>query len=190
MFKRKKHKYERMSETELLNCYFLEEDEMAFGALYGRYQNKLQQFFKCKLSNSKQSQLNDLMQQTYFNILKSRAFKHNEIRQFENYLMTTAYNTFNQFCSQTQKENSIIKPLINVNRKRNTVESDNSRFEEQVIFLKTAIRQLSSPNQRAAIEGRLAGKPNKEIAFDMQVNVKRVEDYIHRAKVNLKKIAN
>ncbi len=188
MFKRKKHKYERMSETELLNCYFIEEDELAFGALYKRYQNKLQQFFKCKLSNSKRSQLDDLIQQTYFNIIKSKAFKHNEIRQFEDYLMTTAYNTFNQFYSQAQKENSIMKPLINVNR--NTVESDNSIFEEQVIFLKKAIRQLSSPNQRAAIEGRLAGKRNKEIACEMQVNVKRVEDYIHRAKVNLKKIAN
>ena len=46
------------------------------------------------------------------------------------------------------------------------------------------ILALLSPRQRRVLEGILAGKPNKSIAFDLGVSIKTVET--HRARVMVK----
>lgn len=179
-----------MSAGELLDCYLSKKDQVAFRELYYRYQNKLIGFFKALLPNSKHSQINDLIQQTFLNLIQSNTFQHNEIRKFSDYLLITARNTFYQNSKKTKKKNSLIRSLNEKDVEQPSIETGTSKIDNQSDFLEYAIKTLPSENQRIAIELRLEGKSYKEIAEKMMVKETFVKDYLYRAKMNLKKIAN
>jgi len=179
-----------MSAGELLDCYLSKKDQVAFRELYYRYQNKLIGFFKALLPNSKRNQIDDLIQQTFLNLIQSNTFQHNEIKKFNDYLLVTARNTFYQYSKKTKEKNSLIRNLNEKDAEHLTIETGTSKIEDQSIVLDEAIKELPSQNQRIAIELKLEGKSYKEIADEMNVDETYVKDYLYRAKMNLKKIAN
>lgn len=189
MFNRKKNKYQQMTASELLDCYWSQNEERAFEELYGRYKNKLSGFFFALLSNFKKHQIDDLIQQTYLNLIASSTFKHNEIIKFDDYLIITARNTFLQFTRKTKAQSNILRSLTEKDIEKATTETDASLVNDRFVLLEAALEKLPTENQKMAMQLKYRGKSYREIAVAMNVQENKVKDYLYRGKINLKKIA-
>jgi len=91
---------------------------------------------------------------------------------------------------KTKEENSVIKSLDEKDVEIQSNKTETLEIDNQPAFLERAVKELPSQNQKIAIKLWLEGKSYKEIAEEMKVNKAFVKDYLYRAKINLKKIAN
>lgn len=179
-------KYKQHSAEHLLNFYLDLNDEMAFLELYNRYRDKLIGFFKIKSGSAEIC--NDLIQETYLNLLNSKTFQSNSIRDFGDYLMQTAFNTYSAYL-KGKKKNTKQREEFASDRQGETSEpaSDSEIYETKIAWLNEAIAALPTTNQLKAIKLRKTGYSYREIAAKMDITLKEVTNLIYRAKLNLRK---
>lgn len=177
-------KYKQKSETELLEAY-LQGDELAFCELYMRHTDKLVGFFMVKCRD--RSLCNDLVQDTLYKLLDSKAFKGNTIREIGNYIMRIAFSTWSKYSKKQQKRENDESEWGRIHYKE--FETDEKTAEEdQIKIVELAINSLPSKDQIVAINLWRSEKSYQEIAEIMDRTVVEVTNLIYRAKINLRSL--
>jgi len=178
------HKYQNESVQELLDIYLKEGDELAFYELYRRHSDKLMGFFMKKCGGDR-SLCKDLIQDTYLELLLSKSFKGNTIREFGKYMMRIGLNVCSKHFKKNKKrkENELERQRTHHDEFDDT--DENLNREELLADIELKIRQLPSDDQATAIELWMIGKTYQEIAEIMGKTVSEVTNLIYRAKKNL-----
>ncbi len=174
-------KYKRKSETELLGAY-LKGDELAFCELYIRHTDKLVGFFMVKCRD--RSLCNDLVQNTFYKLLNSKAFKGNSINEISNYIMCIAFSVWSEYVEKQQKKKSHEEEWLRTHYKE--FERHDDTKENRIKILELAINKLPSEDQMIAIKLWRTGKSYQEIADLMNKTAIEVANLIYRAKRNLR----
>jgi len=176
--------YNDKSVQDLLDIYLEEGDELAFYELYRRHSDKLMGFFMTKCRGDR-SLCKDLIQDTYLELLLTKSFKGNTIKEFGKYIMRIGLNIcFKHFKKDKKRKDNELE------RQRTHHEEfedkDESIDREMLIkSIESRISQLPSDDQITAIELWMIGKTYREIAEIMGKEVSEVTNLIYRAKKNL-----
>lgn len=148
------HKYKQLSEHELLEAYTKESDDIAFHELYLRYKDKIKAFIvkklrACNYENCKYI-CDELLQETYLNLLTCKSFQNNTIQEYENYLITTTKHTFLRYIKTGKKQKDSKDKWDRTQSfsfvEKNIVEA--IEHEAKIIKMEEAIQRLKSDKQR------------------------------------------
>lgn len=172
-----------MSETELLRAY-LEGDELAFCELYMRHIDKLVGFFMMKCKD--RSLCKDLVHDTFYRLLNSKAFKGNSIEEFGNYIISIAFSAWSEYFQKCKSQSESEDEW----KRASYQDIENGNQEEQIKRLELAINQLPTKEQIRAINLWRKGKSYQEIAEIMDKTVVEVTNLIYRAKRNLRRLTS
>lgn len=186
---KKLKKYKRLSEAELLERYHSERDQLAFLALYLRYQNKLMAFF-VKVSHDENT-AKDLLQDTFINLLNSKKFQKKSIQEFGNYLVRIAHNSWSAYLKKEKRRTENTTEWQIAQKHESSAHTheptEAQRREANIVNARQAIDQLSQ-RQKRAISLWAEGHTYQQIATIMNATVVEVTGLIYRAKQNLGRI--
>lgn len=159
-------------------------DTTAFEILFIRYQPKLVSFFTGFLHNEEQAE--DLAQDLFFNLWKNRK-KLEEVQSFHAYIYKMARNTLYNFY-----DHSLVREQYDINKCFEPIKTES--LEEQIFAdeLQVLINQWvdSLPPQRQKIfkMSRIEGLTNDEIAIQLQISKRTVENHLTTALSELRSI--
>lgn len=161
-----------------------EGDEGSFKRVFEHYYPKVRCFLAQFIEN--QDDAKDLAQNIFVKIwLQRQILTH--IRSFGAYLYTISRNAAIDY-GRTHK---VTIPLTNVHETEGTYGSDSEFFaKETEIQLANAVKHMPSKRRRIFILSRMEGKSNGEIAEEMGVSKKTVENHLYLALKELRKITN
>jgi len=173
----------RNNDDKLLINKIKKGDVLSFDNIFNKYHKKVYYFALSYLKNREESE--DVVQEVFMNLWKFRD-QINEYYVFSKYLFKITYNaTCKKFRKQASNKRQIGEILSNVIPEDNSTEVDieyKSFLETVNIFIKKMpFRQkeifLLSLNERLS---------NEQIALQLNISKKTVENYIGMAKTSLK----
>ena len=172
-------------------AYQAEADAYAFLALFKRYERRVGQFFQKGVSSREDCR--DLVQQTYTELLDSKAFKTNAIQDFEKFLFKLAYYKRCEYYRLKQKRSYQVVDSEQVSQLGQVAYLSELALvelrEQRMQRLQQAIVLLPEQQQKATLL-QLEGKKYDEIAAVMGISATNVGTLINRAKQKLRRTLN
>jgi RNA polymerase sigma-70 factor (ECF subfamily) len=158
-------------------------DEKAFDMIFWKFNPMIYNFVNSILFNK--SLAEDITQQVFLKIWEKRATINVE-KSFSSYLFTIARNFVYQETERLVYENKFISFY-----KANENELDNSTFEKIDAgfiesFINEVIAQLPEKQQKVFDLSRRKGYSNREIAKELNITEKAVENHVYRTLQFLK----
>jgi len=158
-------------------------DVLSFDHIFNKYHKKVYYFALSYLKNREESE--DVVQEVFMNLWKCRD-QINEYYVFSKYLFKITYNaTCKKFRKQASDKRQIEEILKNVIPEDNSTEVD----IEYKSFLETVnifIKKMPSRQKEIFLLSLNERLSNEQIAIQLNISKKTVENYIGRAKTSLK----
>ncbi len=180
-----------LTNEALLLAYIRRDDAFAFLALFKRYERRLASFFRKGVSD--QEDCRDLVQQTYTDLLDSKAFKSNGIKDFEKFLFKLAFYKRCEYYRSKQKNAHEVVDSEQVKQLGQIAYISELALlelkEQRLQRLQQAIVLLPQQQQKATLL-QLQGKKYDEIAVAMGISATNVGTLINRARQRLRKMLN
>lgn len=154
------------------------------GLLFERYNKRLYGFFM-RLTHGDMAQSEDLVQNTFFRILKYKK-SYNTEKKFSTWIYQIARNVFYDQCKKGQKEHTTDDFKAN-----EPVAEMNSPFQEKderLELLRLALNELPADKKEIIVLSRYEGLRYKEIGDILDCSETAVKVKAHRAMKELKQI--
>ncbi len=175
----------------MLLAYQDQQDAYAFMALFKRYERRVALFFRKGVSSREDCR--DLVQQTYTELLDSKAFKTKAIQDFEKFLFKLAYYKRCEYYRQKQKQAFQVTDSEQLQQLGEVAYISELAMvelrEQRLQRLQQAIVLLPEQQQQATLL-QLEGKKYDEIASVMGISATNVGTLINRAKQKLRRTLN
>ncbi len=156
----------------------------AFEQLFLTYQPKLIFFLKGFLHDEESSR--DMAQEIFLSLWINRN-KLKNVRSFSAYLFQIArYNIYNHFDRLLVHEKYTIEQIIQL--------TESTSLEEEIFlkdlqeYIETIVRNMPPQRQRIFRMSRYDGLTNEEIAQQLQINRRTVENHLSAALSDLRKV--
>ncbi len=170
-------------DTEEIICRLKSDDKFAVDELFNRYYSRLFHFSKSilKIENG----IDDILQEVFVKIWLNRQ-KIGNTETFNAYIFTITKNEVLNLIRANLKENSLrkeiyIRSVAEVYQTQNSLE-----FEEIKAAIDKIVDNLPEKRQLVFKLSRTEGLPNKEIAHQLGISEKTVEDHITHAIRHIK----
>jgi RNA polymerase sigma-70 factor (family 1) len=171
-------------EDKLIVNKLKEGDVLSFDLIFNKYHKKVYYFAFSYLKNKEEAE--DVVQEVFMNIWKYRD-QINDYYVFSKYLFKITYNsTCKKFRKQASDKRQLEEVLQNI-----FIEDDSTNLEiEYNSLLETAnllIEKLPSRQKRIFLLSINEQKSTEQIAQQLSISKKTVENYLTIAKTSLKK---
>lgn len=155
------------------------------GLLFERYNDRLFRFFM-RLTRGKEALSEDLVQNTFFRILKYKK-SYNPEKKFSTWIYQIGRNVFYDQCKKSEnKEHSVDE--FTYNEPRTEMSSPFQEEDERVILLKKAMDELPDDKREILVLSKYEGLKYKEIGEILNCSENAIKVKAHRAMKELKVI--
>jgi len=152
--------------------------EPAFAQIYDRYQKKVFRFFLKRIMNHETAR--ELTQETFVKLWKSGGEAH---------LFTIASSILIDHLRRRAHERKRLSGLANkINADSSPANSSPHRVFETADYLKVVVRDLPPARKKIILLKMGAGFTNKEIASQLSISEKTVEDHVTKALRHIRAI--
>lgn len=155
------------------------------GLLFERYHSRLFGFFM-KLTRGKQSLSEDLVQNTFFRVLKYKK-SYNPDKKFSSWVYQIGRNVFYDHCKK-KSNNEFAVDDFTYNEPSTKMESPFEEVDERKLILQQALDELPDDKREILILSRYEGLKYKEIGDILDCTENAVKVKAHRALKDLKEI--
>lgn len=156
-------------------------DPLAFEQAYRAYNQKVYRYFIKKTVSAVDAE--DLLQNTFLKLWKYRS-SLNENYLLEQHLFIIAKTVFIDY---TRSLNTRKKITVAVHRVLNGQFNQSDTNSEDIQKLNNILNEMPDLRKKAFIMNKLEGYSYKEIADELSVNVKAVDNHVARALKQLRK---
>lgn len=158
-------------------------DHRAFERLFSRYAQKLFVFSLSYLKDEDDAQ--EIVQDVFLKIWLNRMALKTDT-SFQSYLFTIAFNTIRKtFNRKAKSEEYKLTVTDDLDDQQDLVDYENN-YQLIVIKLEQFIDEMPEKRKNIFIQRKKLGKPVKQIAEEMEISVKTVENQITEAMKYLK----
>lgn len=153
------------------------------GLLFERYHKRLYGFFM-KLTRGKQALSEDLVQNTFFRVLKYKK-SYNPDKKFSTWVYQIGRNVFYDQCKK-KSNNEYAVDDFTYNEPSTKMESPFDEVDERKIILQKALDELPEDKREIIVLSRYEGLKYKEIGDILDCTENAVKVKAHRALKQLK----
>ena len=153
------------------------------GLLFERYHKRLYGFFM-KLTRGKQALSEDLVQNTFFRVLKYKK-SYNPDKKFSTWVYQIGRNVFYDQCTK-KSNNEYAVDDFSYNEPSTKMESPFDEVDERKIILQKALDELPEDKREIIVLSRYEGLKYKEIGDILDCTENAVKVKAHRALKQLK----
>ncbi len=154
------------------------------GLLFERYHKRIYAFFM-RLTRGDQSLSEDLVQNTFFRVLKYKKSYRSD-KKFSTWLYQISRNVFYDQCRKNTKENPVDD--FKGNEPSAEMTTPFKEDDERLELLKLALDELPDDKREIIVMSRYEGLRYKEIGEIMDCSETAIKVKAHRALKDLKKI--
>ena len=159
-------------------------DHQAFEKLFERYAQKLFVFSLSYLKNENDAE--EVVQEVFLKVWSKRTVLKTDT-SFQSYLFTIAFNSIKKSFKLKAKNDQFKLELIdNLDAGQDSVDYEKN-YQLVIKKLETFIGQMPDRRREIFLQRKQKGKPVKEIADEMGISIKTVENQITEAMHFLKK---
>lgn len=174
--------YNLLNTEELVTALKLG-DELAFKFLFNLHYKRLVAFISIYTKNKDQSE--DIVQHSFISLWNARKSLNLEVSP-KSYLYTIAHNQYVDQYRKSIREINLIEELRQENL-QNFIEEDDDFVEENIIMLKKIIEELPPRCKEILIMSRQRGLDYNEIAHELNISPRTVEEQIRIAFKKMRK---
>jgi len=156
----------------------------AFEKLFGRYGQKLFNFSLSYLKN--QDDAGEVVQEVFLKIWLNRASLKADA-SFQSYLFTIAFNAIKKLFNRKAKEEQFKLELVDVLSSEESTADYENNYQLVVGKLNYFIEEMPEKRREIFIQRKQQGKPVRQIAREMDISVKTVENQITEAMKFIRK---
>jgi RNA polymerase sigma-70 factor (family 1) len=161
-----------------------EGDIKAFDLLYHKYSKRLLHFSFSLLKSEEHSK--GIVQEAFLRIWKRRA-KIDSSKSFKSFLFTISYNLIVDQLRSRLKDEKYREFLIRYFESEKFNLEDELDYKNMIIQIRKAVDEFPSKRKKIYILSREVGLTHKEIATQLEISVKTVENQIGLALKDLRK---
>ncbi|MBL7967072.1 MAG: RNA polymerase sigma-70 factor [Prolixibacteraceae bacterium] len=156
----------------------------AFEQLFDSYSQKLYRFSYSYLKAEAEAE--EIVQDVFLKLWENRDKLRNET-SFQSYLFTIAFNAIRKHFNKKTRDERFRANLLELLSEENPSLENHSDFETLVARLDQLIEAMPSRRKEIFLKRKKEGKSISEIALDMDISPKTVENQITEAMNYLKK---
>lgn len=156
----------------------------AFEQLFERYSQKLYRFSLSYLKSETEAE--EIVQDVFLKLWENRSKLRNET-SFQSYLFTIAFNAIRKYFNQKARDERFRIGIIELLSEENPSLESNPDFELLVRKLKLLIDEMPDRRREIFIKRKKEEKSVREIAAELEISPKTVENQITEAMNYLKK---
>ena len=156
----------------------------SFDALFMLYQPKVKAFLAGFIKD--EEEVSDMSQDIFFKIWANRK-SISQVNSFKAYLFRMARNMIYDYFEHSLVRDSYEHKQLEKAHYTELIE-DNLYAKELEMLLDIAIEQMPKQRKRIFIMSRKEGRTNEEIADQLQINKRTVENHITQALSDLRKV--
>lgn len=159
-------------------------DIRAFEQIFLQYQPKLIYFLKGFLQDEEMSR--DMAQDIFLSLWENRA-RLAEVKSFSAYLFRIArYNVYNHFDRLLVQEKYTVEQILQINEPESI--EDNLFLKELQAFIDHTVDLMPPQRQRIFRMSRQEGLSNDDIARQLDISKRTVENHLTAALADLRKV--
>ncbi|MDP3912219.1 MAG: RNA polymerase sigma-70 factor [Bacteroidota bacterium] len=158
--------------------------QFAFERLFENYSQKLYRFSLSYLKSETESE--EIVQDVFLKLWENRDKLRNET-SFQSYLFTIAFNDIRKHFNKKARDERYRTEILEFLSDENPAIETNPDFETLVIKLESLIDQMPDRRKEIFRKRKQEGKSVKDIAIEMYISPKTVENQITEAMNYLKK---
>lgn len=156
----------------------------AFDQLFGIYSQRLYRFSLSYLKSEAEAE--EIVQNVFLKLWENRDKLRNET-SFQSYLFTIAFNAIRKHFNQKARDERFRTNLLELLSEENPSLENHPDFEALVARLDQLIDAMPYRRKEIFLKRKKEGKSISEIALDMEISPKTVENQITEAMNYLKK---
>lgn len=156
----------------------------AFEQLFGIYSQKLYRFSLSYLKSEAEAE--EIVQNVFLKLWENRDKLRNET-SFQSYLFTIAFNAIRKHFNQKVRDDHFRTNLLELLSDENPAIENHPDFETLLARLDELIDRMPERRREIFLKRKKEGKSVREIALDMEISPKTVENQITEAMNYLKK---
>lgn len=172
----------RKPDIQLLVRRLQEDDITAFNAIFNRYSSKLYNFSYGYLKSKEETE--ELVQEIFTKIWETRRNLKSEY-SFESYLFTIAFNQIKKYFRSKCTEDKY-RDYIKSHQEENSSVSSQANYTVLNELLNDLINKMPEKRKAVFIKSRFEGKNAGEIADEMAISKKTVENHLSAALKHLR----
>jgi RNA polymerase sigma-70 factor (family 1) len=157
---------------------------MAFNQLFEKYSQRLYGFSISLLKNHEDTE--GIVQEVFFKIWKNRG-DLNERKDFQSFLFSIAYNLIIDKFRKRSSEQKFEQFLIDQAQKHYETPTNIMEYNELETSVKNAVNELPDRRKRIYLMRKEEGLSYKEIASELSISPKTVENQLNLALKHIKK---
>lgn len=157
---------------------------LAFEKLFGKYGQKLFNFSFSYLKN--QDDAGEVVQEVFLKIWLNRASLKADA-SFQSYLFTIAFNTIKKSFNRKAKQELFRLELVDILASEESTADYENNYQAVVTKLNLFIDEMPEKRKEIFIQRKQQGKPVRQIAREMGISVKTVENQITEAMKFIRK---
>ena len=158
--------------------------QFAFEQLFERYSQKLYRFSFSYLKSETEAE--EIVQDVFLKLWENRAKLKNET-SFQSYLFTIAFNAIRKYFNKRVKDEQFRTNIIESLSEENPSIENNPEYEALVTKLNKLIDEMPTRRKEIFLKRKKEGKSVRDIANEMFISPKTVENQITEAMNFLKK---
>ncbi len=158
--------------------------QFAFEQLFERYSQKLYRFSFSYLKSETEAE--EIVQDVFLKLWENRAKLKNET-SFQSYLFTIAFNAIRKYFNKKIKDEQFRTNIIESLSEENPSIENNLNYEALVTKLDKLIDEMPERRKEIFLKRKKEGKSIRDIANEMYISPKTVENQITEAMNFLKK---
>lgn len=155
----------------------------AFEELFGIYSQKLYRFSLSYLKSEAEAE--EIVQNVFLKLWENRDKLRNET-SFQSYLFTIAFNAIRKQFNQKVRDDQFRTNLLELLSDENPVIENHPDFETLLARLDELIDRMPERRREIFLKRKKEGKSVREIAIEMEISPKTVENQITEAMNYLK----
>ena len=175
--------YDLLSNEELVVA-LQKGDELAFNFIFNQHYKLLVAFISINTKNKDQSE--DIAQHSFISLWNARKSLHLDVSP-KSYLYTIAHNQYIDQYRKSIRERDVIEEL-RLQNLQSFIEEDNEVVEQNIIRLKAIINELPPRCKEILIMSRQRGLDYNEIANELNISPRTVEEQIRIAFKKIRKV--
>lgn len=152
--------------------------EVAFTEIFYHYTQRIYHFIFSKTKSDALTE--DIIQEVFINLWKKRK-SLNEVKNYENYILTMATNKVYDFLRKMASENEMKKYVWKSMQTESNITSEALDLKQSQALINQAINELSPQRKKVFVLSRQQGLSSSEIAEQLNLSPNTVNNHLSEA---------